>query len=126
MNRRSFLEAAAMAFALMTAASGCNSGGSPGGTTSDEAKVAGKVTFRGKVLDGGTLHFNASMPGRIVGSRDAPISKDGSYTIKALAGQNVVTITPKTRTKATFGLEDEEKTLQVQAGENSLNLDFMP
>jgi hypothetical protein len=126
MSRRRSLTGAALAIALMATLSGCNSGESAAQTALDEAPVKGIVKFKGKLLEGGTLHFNASNAKRIVGARDAPIAKDGSFNVKALLGQNVVTVSPKARTKAVFGLEYEEKTIEVQPGENSIDIEYMP
>ncbi|SIO36113.1 hypothetical protein SAMN05444166_4092 [Singulisphaera sp. GP187] len=126
MRRRRFLDGVAVAAVLMTTLAGCGSRETPGETTLDEAQVKGTAKFHGKTLDGGTLHFNASNAKRVVGARDATIEKDGTFTIKTLVGQNVVTITPKSRTKATYGLEYEEKTIEVKSGENPIDIEFMP
>jgi hypothetical protein len=124
MRRRRFLDG--MAVVVMATLAGCASGGPPGETTLDEAQVKGTVKVRGKSLDGGTLHFNPSNAKRVVAARDATIAKDGSFTVKTLLGQNVVTVTPKARTKASYGLEYEEKTIEVKSGENSIDIEFIP
>jgi hypothetical protein len=118
--------ALALALALVASIEGCGSGEATALTTLDEAPVKGTVSYRGKLLDGGTLHFNASNAKRIIGPRDAPIAKDGSFNVKALLGQNVVTVSPKTRTKANFGLENEEQTVDVKPGENVIRIEYMP
>jgi hypothetical protein len=126
MRRRRFLDGLAVAVVLITTLAGCASGEAPGETTLDEAQVKGTVKVRGKPLDGGTLHFNPSNAKRVVGARDTTIAKDGSFTVKTLVGQNVVTVTPKKRTKASYGLEYEEKTVEVKSGENSIDIEFIP
>jgi hypothetical protein len=57
--------------------------------------VKGTVTVRGTPLDGGDVHFNPSSTRRELGGRDAPIGKEGSFTVKTLLGPNVVTVTPQ-------------------------------
>ncbi|AGA24557.1 hypothetical protein [Singulisphaera acidiphila] len=128
MRRRRFLDGLAVAAAavLMTTLAGCASGEAPGMTTLDEAQVKGTVKVRGKLLDGGTLHFNPSNAKRVVGARDTTIAKDGSFIVKTLLGQNVVTVTPKTRSKAFYGLEYEEKTVEIKPGENAIDIEFIP
>jgi hypothetical protein len=118
--------ALALALALIATIEGCGSGEATALTALDEAPVKGTVKVRGKLLEGGTLHFNASNATRIVGSRSAPIAKDGSFDVKAIVGQNVVTVSAKARTKANFGLEDEEQTIDVKPGENLINIEYMP
>jgi hypothetical protein len=93
--------------------------------------VSGTVKVRGRVVDGGELHFNASNPKRKVETRDAPVGKDGRYTVKAYVGLNVVTLTPpraknRAQDKAYFGVGYEEKAVVVQEGENTAELEFLP
>jgi hypothetical protein len=93
--------------------------------------VKGTVKVRGKLLDGGDLHFNASNPNRKVETRDAPIGKDGTYTVKAYVGLNVVTLTPpkaknRAQGKAFFGVGYDEKPVVVNSGENTADLEFLP
>jgi len=99
--------------------------------STEEAVVKGTVKVRGKLVDGGVLHFNASNPNRQVGTRDATVGKDGTYTVRAYIGLNLVTLTPpKARTKAQarefFGVEYDEKGINVQSGENTVDLEFLP
>jgi len=115
---------------MVTALWGCGQPPYLEGST-EEATVKGTVKVRGKLVDGGDLHFNASNPNRKVETRDAAIGKDGSYTVKAYLGLNIVTLTPpKARTKAQgrdfFGVGYEEKPVDVKSGENEVNLEFLP
>jgi hypothetical protein len=125
MRRRCFLSVWVAAPAMILA--GCGSGAPYVEGSQEEATVKGTVKVRGKPLAGGEVHFNPSNSKRQVGGRDAPIATDGTFTVKTLLGQNIVTVTPpKTRTKAQYGLEYEEKTVDIKSGENALDLEFLP
>jgi hypothetical protein len=126
MVRRRFL--CVCAAALSAALDGCDPGAPRVDGTLEEVTVQGTVKVRGKPLSGGEVHFNPSNSRRRVGGRDAPIGKDGRYTVKTLRGQNVVSVTPPAaaRTKAYFGLEYEEKALDIKPGETTIDLDFSP
>jgi hypothetical protein len=124
MRRRCFLGRWAVAAAL--ALTGCGSGAPYVDGSLEEATVKGTVKVRGKFLDGGEVHFNPSNSKRPVGGRDAPIAKDGTFTVKTLVGLNVVTVTPpQARKKAQYGLEYEEKTVDVKSGENTVTLEYL-
>jgi hypothetical protein len=115
--------------ALITILAGC--GTTPYLESSTQAAtVKGTVKVRGKLIDGGDLHFNASNPNRRVETCDASVGKDGTYTVKAYVGLNIVTLTPpKARTqaqdKAFFGVGYDEKPVEVKSGENTADLDFL-
>jgi hypothetical protein len=116
--------------AVIAVLSGCSAG--PERESSlEEATVTGTVKVRGKLLDGGELNFNAVNPNRRVDMRKAPIGKDGRYTAKALVGMNTVTVTPpkprdKKQGKEFFGVNYEERSIVVKAGENTADLEFLP
>ena len=116
--------------ALLTLLSGCSA--APDRESSlDEAKVTGTVKVRGKLLDGGELNFNAVNPNRKVEMRKSAVGKDGTFTAKAYLGLNIVTVTPpkprnKQQAKEFFGVNYEEKSITVKAGENTENLEFLP
>jgi hypothetical protein len=117
--------------AMVTAPSGCGSGGPYNESSTEEATVKGTVKVHGKLVDGGVLHFNGFNAKRQVLARDAPVGKDGKYTAQAYIGVNTVTLTPpKPRNKAQgrefFGLEYDERTVNVQSGENTADLEFLP
>ena len=100
-------------------------------SSTDDAVVKGTVKVRGKLLEGGELNFNAVNPNRRVDVRKAPIAKDGTYTAKAYLGLNTVTVTPpkprnKQQGKEFFGVNYEEKSVIVEAGENTADLEFLP
>jgi hypothetical protein len=97
----------------------------------EEAAVTGTVKMRGKLVDGGVVHFNASNPTRKVETRDAAVGKDGTYVVKAYIGLNIVTLTPpqarsKAQDKAFFGVGYDERPVYVKSGENTADLEFLP
>jgi len=99
----------------------------------DEAAVKGTVKVKGKLVPGGTIHFNASNSKRMVPSRDAEVQPDGTYALKAFVGQNIVTLTPPRKGRADaknrnyFGLEYVDKYIEVKPGEeNVADLDLTP
>ena len=97
----------------------------------EDASVKGTVKVRGKLLEGGELNFNAVNPNRKVDVRKAAIGKDGTYTAKTYVGLNIVTVFPpkprnKQQGKEFFGVNYEEKSVNVTAGENQADLDFLP
>jgi hypothetical protein len=131
MRRARVLGALIGSAALLTAPSGCGSGAPYVEGSTDEATVQGTAKVQGKLLEGGTLHFNASNPKRNVATRDATIGKDGTYTVKAYIGLNIVSVTPpkprnKQQGKDFHGLEYEEKSVNVRSGENTVDLEFLP
>ena len=115
---------------LVTLLSGCSA--APDRESSmEEATVTGTVKVRGKLLDAGELHFSAVNPNRRVDPRNAAIGKDGTYSAKAFVGRNLVTVTPrKPRNKKEgqefFGVNTEEKSVDVKSGENTADLEFLP
>jgi hypothetical protein len=116
--------------ALLTAVFGCSA--APDRESSlEEATVKGTVKVRGKLLEGGELNFNAVNPNRKVDVRKAAIGKDGTYTAKTYVGLNIVTVFPpkprnKQQGKEFFGVNYEERSVNVTAGENAAELEFLP
>jgi hypothetical protein len=127
--RGRFLGVLAGVAAVLSILAGCGGPSYLEGST-QEATVKGTVKVRGKLIDGGDLHFNASNPNRKVEIRDAHVGKDGTYTVKAYIGLNIVTLTPpKARTKAQdkayFGVGYDEQHVDVKSGENTADLEFL-
>jgi hypothetical protein len=115
---------------LIALTAGCDSGAPAVEGSLEEATVTGTVKVRGKPLDGGEIVYNPSNPKRIVPARVAPIGEDGTYTVKALVGLNTVTANPpkaknRNQGRATFGLEYDEKSVTVKAGDNTVDLNFL-
>lgn len=123
-----------MLIAILSLIIGCDFSGAPYVEGSqDEAEVKGTVKVKGKLVPGGTIHFNASNSKRMVPGRDAQVQSDGTFTLKAYVGQNIVTLTPPRRNRADsknreyFGLEYVDKYVDVKAGEqNVVDLDLTP
>lgn len=117
--------------AMTTPLSGCAPGGPHVESSTEEATVQGTVKVHGKLVSGGVLHFNGFNAKRQVQMRDAPVGKDGRYTARAYVGTNTVTLTPprprdKAQGREFYGLEYDERTVNVQAGENTADLEFLP
>jgi hypothetical protein len=118
------------AAALLAALCGCST--SPDRQSSlEEATLRGTVKVRGKLLPGGELNFNAVNPNRRVDARKATITRDGTYEAKVYVGQNIVTVVPPRprndqEGKDFFGVNYEEKLVNVSAGANTADLDFLP
>jgi hypothetical protein len=117
--------------ALVLALAGCGSGTPYVEGSLEEGVVKGTVKARGTPLVGGDVLFNPANSKRMVGPRTAPIGKDGTFTVKTLVGPNIVTVTSakfasKSRRKMVSGLEYDEKTVVVNPGEQTIELDFNP
>jgi hypothetical protein len=77
---------------VMLAALGQSCSGTPSVDTSQtEVTVTGVVKVKGKTAAGGEISFNPSDYLRKVPAFTAPISQDGSYTMKTYPGENLVT-----------------------------------
>lgn len=104
---------------------GCGGGMPNASSSTAEASVKGTVKVRGKPATKGTLVFDPANINRPdVGSREAPIQPDGSYEIKAVVGGNSVRITGPLIAKEP-SLEYQSRPVEVQAGENTIHLDFL-
>jgi hypothetical protein len=117
--------------AVAAAQAGCGSGGAYVESSTEEATVKGTVKVHGKLVDGGVLHFNGFNAIRQVQTKDATVGKDGRYTAQAYIGVNTVTFTaPKPKNmkqgREFYGLEYDERTVNVQTGENTADLEFLP
>jgi hypothetical protein len=115
-----------LAVSLWVAGGGC---GNPFGST-EEATVKGIVRVRGKPATNGQITFRASNSNRRnAPTTNAPIGKDGSYTVKTLVGENSVTVICKElfarKNQMLVDLEDGQM-VKIQAGENTLDIDFPP
>jgi hypothetical protein len=124
-----------MVVSMLSLFVGCDGSGSAPYVegSKDEAAVKGTVKVKGKLVPGGTIHFNASNSKRMVPSRDAEVQPDGTFTLKAFVGQNIVTLTAPRKNRADaknrdyFGLEYVDKYFEVKPGEeNVADLDLTP
>ncbi|MGE3819841.1 MAG: hypothetical protein AB7I30_10415 [Isosphaeraceae bacterium] len=94
----------------------------------EEATVKGVVRVQGAPVTNGMITFRASNVNRPnAPTKEAPIGKDGTYTINALVGQNFVEVsckelfTPKNRPYA-----ENERMVDVPSGEFTLDIDVPP
>src|SRR5262249_35546580 len=91
MSTRSWTATPAVAAGLRPAARRPGGGGGPppADTTTAEANVHGTITFKGKPVTKGEVAFDPSNYLRKnEASRRVEIGKDGSYSVKTLAGVN--------------------------------------
>ncbi|MGE3820449.1 MAG: hypothetical protein AB7I30_13625 [Isosphaeraceae bacterium] len=95
---------------LVIAATGCE--GKPSVSTSKtEVTVTGTVTLHGKKATRGEIVFDPANYLRANESvRTAPISKDGTYSIRTLTGQNMVRV----QTPEVMKTRDEPPQLPVE------------
>jgi hypothetical protein len=112
----------------VSAVVGCNPDAPRVSGSMEEAAVKGTVRVRGKAVDNGIVTFRPSNINRPnVPAREAPIGKDGTYSIKALIGQNFVDVsckeilTPKNR-----DLIENERLVDIKSGDNALDLEIPP
>jgi len=77
-----------LAVALWVIGVGCgNPDAPPVSGSMDEVTVKGTVRVRGKPVNNGIVTFRTSNINRpMAPTREAPIAKDGTYTIKTLVG----------------------------------------
>ncbi len=115
-----------LALALWLAGGGCSN---PSGSMA-EATVKGIVRVRGKPVTNGQITLRASNSNRRnAPTINGPIGKDGSYTVKALVGENSVTVICKElfarKNEMVQDLEDGQL-VNIEAGENTLDINFPP
>jgi hypothetical protein len=119
---------AAVAGGFLTAclALGCGGGPPPVDTTTAEANVHGTITFKGKPVAKGEVAFDPSNYVRKnEASRRVEIGKDGSYSVKTLAGINRITFRiPEMMHDAK--LQDLSLEFQAKPGDNTYNMDLPP
>jgi hypothetical protein len=119
-----------LALALWVAGGGCNTfaPGLSGSTV--EATVSGIVRVRGKPVTNGEITFRSSNVNRRgAPTKNAPIGKDGRYTITTVVGENFVMVICKELFKREnqmlLDLEDGQM-VKVGPGENAIDIDLPP
>jgi hypothetical protein len=112
------------------AGGGCNTfaPGLPG--SAEEATITGIVRVRGKPASSGEITFRSSNVNRRgAPTKNAPIGKDGRYTITTLVGENFVLVVCKEPFKrenqTLLDLEDGQM-VKVGPGENTIVIDLPP
>ncbi len=115
---------------LFLTIAGCDAySGAPSVSSSlEEATVKGTIRVRGKPVDNGRILFRcANIRRPSAKARDVPIAKDGTYTVTTLVGDNIVEISCKElHTKQNRPYLDNEKTVIVESGENTIDFDIPP
>jgi hypothetical protein len=115
---------------LLAICCGCGAftGTPPVSDSLEEASVKGVVRLDGKPVNNGTVTFRcANIRRPKEPPREAPIGRDGTYTVKTLVGQNYAVVACKElRTPKYKRHIDNETTIDVQSGENTLNIDIPP
>ena len=128
MSTRLRTASAAAAGAVLTACLvlGCQGSTPSVDTTTAEASVHGTITFKGKPVTKGEVAFDPSNYLRKnEASRRVEIGKDGSYSVKTLAGVNRITFRiPEMMHDAK--LQDLSLEFQAQPGDNAYNMDLPP
>lgn len=121
------LAAASLALIVIVIVGGCRFSDAPSvsGST-EEATVKGTVRIRGKPATNGIVSFRTSNINRPNAPlKEAPIGKDGTYTVTTLIGENFVEVsckelfTPKNRV-----LLENEQMVNINSGENALDIDL--
>jgi hypothetical protein len=128
MTRRS--AAGWLGLALWAAgAGGCGFSDTPPVSGSmEEATVKGTVRVRGKAVTNGVISFRPSNVNRPNAPlREAPINKDGTYSIKTLIGLNFVEVSCKeTLSAKNRDLMENEQSVNIDSGENTRDIDIPP
>lgn len=125
MRRAEWWDGIVLAGLLAVAVAGCDgSGAPPASSSSEQAKVTGKVTEKGKPLAKIEVRFNAANINR----KSAPTvtamtGEDGSYTITSLVGQNSVTLGGAAASKNSR-IAYFSKPVELKAGENTVDIDI--
>jgi len=84
-------------------------------SSTTEATVSGTVKVRNKLATKGTIRFDPSNYIRkMEKAREAPVGKDGTYSIKTLVGENVVIYS---------GMPYDRSLFEVKEGENTYNVE---
>jgi hypothetical protein len=107
---------------LIAILAGCGDGKPSVSTSTEEATVSGTVKAEGKLVTQGEISFDPSNYLRKnVGMKTVPIGKDGTYSIKTLAGENRVRVE---------GFPTRERYLDerfnAEPGTNHFDIDLRP
>jgi hypothetical protein len=108
---------------VVVACWGC-AGGTPSvSSSSEEASVKGTVTIQGKPASGGQITFDPSNINR----KDArlyttKIGPDGTYELKTLVGENVVSVQGPQIDRVP-SLASNELHVDIKSGENTIPVD---
>lgn len=103
---------------------GCGDGAPPVSSSNAEATVHGTIKIDGKPVTGGEVNFDPSNVNRkSAGVNSAKIGKDGTYTVKTLAGGNSVSVTSPEVIKNPK-LQYNSRGFEAKSGDNVLDFDL--
>lgn len=94
--------------------------------STEEATVKGTVRIRGKPATNGIVSFRTSNVNRPNAPlKEAPIGKDGTYTVTTLVGQNFVEVSCKELfTTKNRNLLENEQMVDINSGANDLDINL--
>jgi len=105
---------------------GCGEGKPSVASSTQEAKVTGTVTIRGKPMKGGEIIFDpANYQRKDAAKRTGKINDDGTYEVTTLVGHNTVLLQGPAITKEP-GLGYANKTIEVESGGSKLDIELPP
>ena len=82
-----------LALAAVFAFGGCGSGAPPASSSTEQATVKGKVTYKGNPLAKVEVRFNpANINRKTAAVVTATTGDDGAYTISTLVDENIITL----------------------------------
>jgi hypothetical protein len=114
-----------LSLTLLVASWGCSEKPSVD-TTNAEAKVTGKVTIRGKAMNGGEITFDPANYLRAdVPSRSSKIKEDGTFELTTLQGRNSVLIKGPAITKEPQ-LGYAALVFEIKPGDNPIDIKLPP
>jgi hypothetical protein len=106
-------------------ATGCSDKPSVTAST-QEAKVTGKVTIRGKPMKGGEITFNpANVQRPDAKEHTGKINDDGTYEVTTLVGHNSVRVSGPAITKEP-GLGYANTSIEVESSGSTLDIQLPP
>lgn len=119
--------AVGLVLAAFLTANGCGNPDAPNvsGST-EEATVKGTVSIRGKPVTNGEVSFRSSNINRPNAPlKTAKIGSDGTYTIQALIGDNVVAVSCKEfAQRKNMELIENEQPVNIRSGEQTLDIEL--
>jgi hypothetical protein len=128
MNRR--VAIACTVAILLVSAVGCgsNPAASGLGSSMEEAMVHGTVRVNGKPVNNGMVRFRTA-PGNQPNpeTRTGDIRPNGSYSVKAVIGENYVEVTCKElNTKQNRKSVENKQLIMVKSGDNAVDIEIPP
>jgi hypothetical protein len=113
--------ALAVLLALALALGGCGSGAPPASSSTEQAKVKGKLTLKGNPLGKVEVRFDASNINRTATAM-AVTNDDGSYEVTTVVGENTITLGGPGASQHSKELTYFNKLVEVTSGENTVDI----